>query len=119
VFVIQVEALSPLLFIFALEYNIGKVLKNQVGLKLNGTHAFWLTVMANLLEDSMNTIRKTLTSIDVSKEYGLEVDDEETKCVMLSRHKDRRQNCDIKIANSSFEKCRSSSIWERQYQINI
>jgi hypothetical protein len=71
----QGDALSPLLFIFALEYDIRKVQENQVGLKLNGTRQFLAYADdVNLLGDNIDTTEKnTETLIDASKEVGLEI----------------------------------------------
>jgi hypothetical protein len=75
----QEDALSPLLFNFALEY-------------------------VNLLGDDRDTIKKnTGTLIDASKEVGQEVNAEKSKYMLLSRHQNARQNHDIKIGNRSYE----------------
>jgi hypothetical protein len=90
---------------FVLEYAIRKVQKNQVGLKSNG--AYQLLVYAddgNTLGDDIDTIKKTTqTSINASKEIGLEVNTEKTKYMSLSRHQTAGQIHDRKIVNRCFE----------------
>jgi hypothetical protein len=69
----QEDALSPLLFNFALEYSIRRVQVNQDGLKLNGTHQ--LLVYAddvNILGGSVHTVKENAEALVVAtKETGL------------------------------------------------
>jgi hypothetical protein len=54
----QGDVLLPLLFSFVLEYVIRKVLENQVGLKLNGTHQLLIYAdNVNLLDNSIKVIK--------------------------------------------------------------
>jgi hypothetical protein len=101
----QGDALSPLLFNFALKYAVRKDQENQVGLKLTGIPKLlaYADVM-NLLGNNTDTIKKnTDTLIHVSREASLEVNVEETKYVLLARFQNASQNHDIKVGNRLFE----------------
>jgi hypothetical protein len=65
---IQEDALSSLLFNFALQYAITKIQENQVRLKLNGTHQMLVYGDdVNLQGENIDTVRKnTETLIDSS-----------------------------------------------------
>jgi hypothetical protein len=84
---------------------IRKVQEKQVILKLNGTHLLLICAdNVNLLGDNIHTIKKnTEALIGASKEVGLKVNTEKTKCVLLFHHQNAGQNHDTKIANRCSE----------------
>jgi hypothetical protein len=101
----QGDALSPLLFNFALEYAIRRVQENQEGLKLNRTHQLLAYAdVVNIVGENIDTMKKnTEALLDASKEVGLEVNPEKTKYMLMSRCQKTGHKDSIKIANRSFE----------------
>jgi len=81
------DALSPLLFNFALEYAIRRVQVNQDGSKLNGAHQLLAYADdVNITGGSVDTVKKnTETLVAATKETGLEVNAHKTKYMNVSR----------------------------------
>ena len=105
----QADALSPLLFSFALEHAIRRVPVNLDGFKLNDTcQLLELLVCADdvsVLGGSIHTIKENAESLVVaSKEIGLEVNADRTKYMVMSRDQKSGQSHGMKTDNSSFER---------------
>jgi hypothetical protein len=97
----QGDALSPLLFNFALECAIRRVQANQEGMKLNGAHQLLAYADdVNTLGGSINSIKKNAEGLIIAgKEIGLEVDAEKTKYMVMSRNQNAGHNHNINIDN--------------------
>jgi hypothetical protein len=103
----QGDALSPLVFNFALEYAIKWVQANQDGLNLNGTHQLLAYADdVNILGRGVHTVKENAETLVVAtKEIGLEVNADKTKyMVKMSRERNARRDDSVKIDNISIEK---------------
>jgi hypothetical protein len=102
----QGDALSPLLFNFALEYARRRVQVNQDGLKLNGTHQLLAYADdVNILWGSTHTVKENAEALLVAtKEIGLEVNADITKYMIMSQDQNTGRNYSMKIDNSSIER---------------
>jgi len=102
----QGDALSPLLFNFALECAIKRVQVNQDGLKLNGTHQ--LLAYADdviILGGSVHTVKENAEALVVAtKETGLGVNADKMKYMVMSRDRNAGRGNSVKIVNSSIER---------------
>jgi len=111
----QGEALSLLLFKFALEYAIRRVQVNQDGLKFNGTHQLLVYVNdVNILGGSVHAIKENTEALVAAiNEIVLEVNADKTKYMVMSRDQDARRSHSIKIIIVPFKRWKSSYIWEQ------
>ena len=102
----QGDALSQLLFNFALEYASRRVQVNQDGLKLDGTHQL-LTYAddVNILGESIRTLKENAEAlVAVTREIGLEVSADKTKYMVMSRDQNAGRNHKVRIDDSTFER---------------
>jgi hypothetical protein len=85
----QRDALSPLLFNFALEYAIKRVQANRDGLNLNGTHQLLAYADdVNIVGGSVHTctVKENAEALVVAtKEIGIAVNADKTKYMVMSR----------------------------------
>jgi len=111
----QGDALSPLLFNFVLEYAIRRVQVSQDGLKLNGTHQLLAYVDdVNILGGSIHTVKENAEAlVAATREIGLEVSADKTKCMVMSRDQNAGQNHSVRTDNSTFERVEDFKIWEQ------
>jgi hypothetical protein len=99
----QGDALSPLLFNFALDYAIRSIQVIQDVLKLNGTHQIHANDV-NILGESIHIIRENAEALVVaSKEIRLEAHADKTKYMVMSQDQNAKRCHSMKTDNNFFK----------------
>ena len=102
----QGDALSPILFNFALEYAIRRVQVKRDSLKLNGTHQLLAYADdVNILRGSIHTLKENAeVLVAATREIGLEVSADKTKYMVMSQDQNAGRIKSVRIDNSTFER---------------
>jgi len=102
----QGDALSPLLFNFALEYATRRVQVNQDGLKLNGTHQLLAYAGdVNILGGSIHMLKEYAEAlVAATRETGMKVSVDKTKYMVMSRDQTAGRIHSVRINNSTFDR---------------
>jgi len=102
----QGEALSSLLFNFAVEIAVRRVQVNKYGLKLYGTHQLLVyTDDVNIMGGIVHTVRKNTKALVVdSKETCLEVNGDTAVYMVMSRDQKTRRSHNINNDDCSCER---------------
>ena len=102
----QANALSPLLFYFAVEYATERVQVTQVILNFNGTHQLLFNADdVNTLGGKVHTIKEKAEALVFAiEETGIEVNADKSKYIVMSRDQDAGRSHSVKIDNNSFER---------------
>jgi hypothetical protein len=83
---------------------LGMRRKSRLRLNLNAIHQLLAYVVdINLLEDNIDTIKKTDILIDAGREVGLEVNAGITKYMLLSSHQNAWKILDTELASRSLK----------------
>jgi len=90
---------------FTLKYTFRKVQENQEGPKLSGTHQLQFYIDdVTILHENIHTIkRNTEALLQASKNVGLQVNIEKTKCKFIYRHQSGKHKHYLRRAKKYFE----------------